>query len=215
MNQTPDKKQYTILCIDDETDLLDDIAEELSEAGHQVAKAVNGTAALAWLENNRPDLILCDISMPGISGYDILKAERAKDPENADVPFIFLTALADPKQVIKGKQMGADDYLVKPIDYALLIATVESRLRQVSRMKNAIAGSENPIPDIQSFAIRFDLTPAETRVLESLVNGNSLKEIAAQFGLSRTTVAYHMRNLFQKTSTGRQAELITLVLRPQ
>lgn len=211
-NDLKNDNNYTVLCIDDEPNLLDDIAEELTEAGHNVVKAINGSIALEWLENNNPDLILCDISMPGISGYDVLKSERAKDPQNASVPFIFLTALADPLQIIQGKQMGADDYLVKPIDYALLIATVDTRLRQISRIKDA--EKNNHQIDINSFVIKFNLTPAEIRVLESLLKGNSLKQIAFEFGLSRTTVAYHMRNLFQKTNTGRQAELIALLLQP-
>jgi CheY-like chemotaxis protein len=68
--------QKTILCIEDEDDLRIDLAEELASADYNVLQAANGSEALALLENNRPDLVLCDITMPGLGGYDVLKAMR-------------------------------------------------------------------------------------------------------------------------------------------
>ena len=105
------------------------------------------------LANHRPDLVLCDITMPGLGGYDVLKAMREKGGL-ADVPFIFLTALADRNDVLVGKQAGADDYLVKPIDYEILLATVAARLNQVARVpdergragRGGMAGSSQVLP---------------------------------------------------------------------
>jgi DNA-binding response OmpR family regulator len=74
--------------------------------------------------NNRPDLIVSDISMPGMNGYVLLKTLRQKHPEFAETPFIFLSALADRDHLIDGLELGADNYLTKPIDYDLLIARV-------------------------------------------------------------------------------------------
>lgn len=127
--------QKTILCIEDEDDLRGDLAEELVAADYRVLQAANGSEALAVLEQNRPDLVLCDITMPGLGGYDVLRAMREQG-ELADVPFIFLTALADRNDVLVGKQAGADDYLVKPIDYEILLATIAARLNQVERVKS-------------------------------------------------------------------------------
>ena len=117
----------TILCVEDEDDLRGDIAEELEAANYRVLQAANGSEALSLLEKHRPDLVLCDITMPGLGGYDVLKALREQGTM-ADVPFIFLTALAERNDVLSGKQAGADDYLVKPIDYEILLATISARL---------------------------------------------------------------------------------------
>ena len=68
--------QKTILCVEDEDDLRSDIAEELEAANYRVLQAANGSEALALLEKHRPDLVLCDITMPGLGGYDVLKALR-------------------------------------------------------------------------------------------------------------------------------------------
>ena len=125
-----------ILCVEDEDDLRGDIAEELEAANYRVLQAANGSEALSLLEKHRPDLVLCDITMPGLGVYDVLKALREQGTM-ADVPFIFLTALAERNDVLSGKQAGADDYLVKPIDYEILLATVAARLDQVSASRRA------------------------------------------------------------------------------
>jgi CheY-like chemotaxis protein len=128
--------QKTILCVEDEDDLRGDIAEELEAANYRVLQAANGSEALSLLERQRPDLVLCDITMPGLGGYDVLKALREQGTM-ADVPFIFLTALAERNDVLSGKQAGADDYLVKPIDYEILLATIAARLDQVARVQTS------------------------------------------------------------------------------
>ena len=123
-----------ILCAEDHDALRNDLCEELREAGYHVLEARDGEEALSHLDA-APDIILCDITMPGLNGYDLLEKIRHDFPQLADTPFIFLTALSDRFDIIEGKRLGADDYLVKPIDYDLLLATLESRLRQVQRMK--------------------------------------------------------------------------------
>lgn len=123
-----------ILCIEDEDFLRQDIVEELTDAGYEVLAAENGADGLKAIIANAPDLVLCDINMPVMDGCTLLTELRDNHPSYADLPFVFLTALADRTDVIAGKKLGADDYLTKPIDFELLLATVESRLRQVGRM---------------------------------------------------------------------------------
>lgn len=200
------QRRFVVLCVEDEERLRRDIADELAEAGYDVIEAGNGEEALEILAATRPDLILCDISMPRLNGYDVLKAVQEKGADHAEIPFVLLSALADPRQIVDGKRLGADDYLVKPIDYDLLLATVDARLRQIERIRAARTG------DIAVDAPDLDLTPAETRVASSLVQGKTLAQIAVESGVSRTTVAFHMRNIFQKTGTGRQAELVAFLL---
>jgi DNA-binding NarL/FixJ family response regulator len=204
-------KRPIILCVEDEDELRRDIADELAEAGYGVIEARNGEEALAALGKTRPDLILCDISMPGLDGYGVLKAVQAERPDHADIPFVFLSALGDPREVVAGKRLGADDYLVKPIDYDLLLATIDARLRQIGRLR--AAQETHTVADAAARAAAFGLTPAEMRVAQALTEGKAIAQIAYGLGVSRTTIAYHMRNIFQKTGTERQAELVALLLK--
>ena len=123
-----------VLCIDDESEIRRDVADELQDAGYEILEASNGAEGLDVILRQKPDLVVCDITMPVLSGHDLLRKLRDEHPERADLPFIFLSALADKGHIIEGKRLGADDYLTKPIDFDLLLATVESRLNQVRRM---------------------------------------------------------------------------------
>ena len=123
-----------ILCIEDEDFIRQDIVEELTEAGHEVVQADNGADGLKAIIAECPDLVLCDISMPVMDGHTLLTELRENYQAFDDLPFLFLSALADRDDVIAGKRLGADDYLTKPIDFEMLHATIESRLRQVGRM---------------------------------------------------------------------------------
>jgi len=124
-----------ILCIEDEADLREDIAFELIEAGYEVSMAGNGKEALQVLKKEKPDLILCDVSMPVMDGRMFVGEVRDKYSSLSRTPIVFLTALADRKDIIIGKKLGADDYLLKPVDYGILLATIESRLREVERVE--------------------------------------------------------------------------------
>jgi len=124
-----------ILCVEDEADIRGDIVEELRDAGYATVEAVNGREGMEAIIQHKPDLVLCDITMPEMNGYEMLTALRDNHPELADLPFVFLSALADRKDIIAGRQLGADDYVTKPVDFGMLLAMVESRLRQVVRMQ--------------------------------------------------------------------------------
>jgi DNA-binding response OmpR family regulator len=124
----------TILCVEDEVMLLEDLKEELEDAGYRVLSAENGKAALDILGEQRPNLILCDMMMPQMDGAALLKEIRSNHRKLNDVPFIFLTAKATRDDLIEGKRLGVDDYLTKPVDYDLLLATVEASLAQIERI---------------------------------------------------------------------------------
>ncbi|PWL16221.1 DNA-binding response regulator [Falsochrobactrum shanghaiense] len=209
---SPNRKPFVILCIEDEAQLRRDIRDELVETGYDVVEADNGKQALDRLACVCPDLVLCDISMPELNGYGVLEALQEKGPDYAEIPFVFLSALADPRHIVDGKRFGADDYLVKPIDYDLLLATVEARLRQIGRIRSA-RSMEPTSPDFTTLSGSYGFTPAEIRITQALTQGRNLTQIASDLGVSRSTVAFHMRNIFQKTGTGRQAELVALLLK--
>ena len=123
-----------ILIIDDEEPVRFTIRNILEFGGHEVREASGGQEALAALRQHCPDMVLCDITMPEMTGYDVLKELRANHPNLADLPFVFLSALAGRGDVLEGLKLGADDYLSKPIDHEMLLAKVEATLRQVSRI---------------------------------------------------------------------------------
>lgn len=201
-----------ILCVEDEPELLRDIADELNEAGYQAMPANSVSVAWQLMQDTKPHLILCDISMPVASGYTLLEKVQNCKAHFADIPFVFLTALNDPRDIIQGKRLGADDYLVKPIDYDLLLATIEARLRQVIRIQASFA-SDSAMIDPQQIAAIYGLTPSEIRVTIALCEGQSLKQVAENLRIARTTVAFHLRNIFQKTNVSRQGELVAKVLK--
>lgn len=118
-----------ILCIDDEAAIRKLIVEELRDAGHEPIEAADGEAGLALIKQHRPDLVLCDISMPRLDGYQVLERTRALGPEFRLMPFLFLSAMAEPRQVIAGKRLGADDYITKPIEFDDFLTVINRRLR--------------------------------------------------------------------------------------
>ena len=125
----------TILCIEDEALLREDIVEELEDDGYDVLQAADGHDGLEMILKHEPDLVVCDITMPHMNGHDLVKTLREKHPQCADTPFIFLSALADRNDILEGMNLGADDYLTKPIDFDLLLGKIKTSLRQVERMQ--------------------------------------------------------------------------------
>ena len=123
-----DSRSATLLCVEDEPDIREAIAEELIDSGFQVIEAGNGALGLQAILDHRPDLVVCDCLMPMMSGIELLQTLRRDHPDYDDVPFIFLSAHANESDVERGKQTGAEHYLTKPIDLDLLVETVNCTL---------------------------------------------------------------------------------------
>lgn len=122
-----------ILVVEDAQSLRKDILEMLSFEGFEVVGAENGIAGVQRAREFSPDLIICDIMMPGLDGYGVLE-ELHKDPSMAAIPFIFLTARTDRVDIRQGMELGADDYLTKPFTAAELLATVSARLEKSAKL---------------------------------------------------------------------------------
>jgi DNA-binding response OmpR family regulator len=116
------------LCIEDDRESARLIAEELFDCGFDVDIAYNGHEGIAAIEKGRPDLVLCDICMPGISGFEVLRRLREQGLRFGKTRFVFLTALAEVDNQLKGRQFGADDYINKPIDFDVLAEVIATRL---------------------------------------------------------------------------------------
>jgi CheY-like chemotaxis protein len=117
----------TILIIDDEIHLRRLIAQMLEVAGYRVLEAASGPEALHLLEEARPDVITCDIFMPGMSGYEVLEALKSQ-PATAEIPVIMLTALGQEKDTARAMELGAADYVTKPFGTTKLAETIERQL---------------------------------------------------------------------------------------
>ena len=119
----------TILVLDDNCDFLMNVELILEMEGYQVLSARSGSEALTLLEQTRPDLIISDIIMPEMDGYEFYQRVRG-NPELLAIPFIFLSAKGEREDVSFGKQLGADDYLTKPLEPQDLVIAVETNLRK-------------------------------------------------------------------------------------
>jgi CheY-like chemotaxis protein len=145
------ENKVKILCVEDEIDIRSNIAEILRDEGYEVFEAGNGYEGYEVFISQRPDLIISDIMMPELDGYGLLKLVRETTAiKNYAVPFIFLSALGQKDNVLKGINLSANDYLVKPIDFDLLIAKIkektinfqmvdEVRKDQIQNLKNQIS----------------------------------------------------------------------------
>ena len=128
---------HTILVVEDDVALLEGVRDMLELAGYRVLTACHGQEALQVLETHpQPDLIISDIMMPRMNGYEFYEAVRAR-PEWVAIPFIFLTALGEKSDVRLGKQLGADDYIVKPFDEEDLLVVVTAKLRRSAQLQAA------------------------------------------------------------------------------
>jgi DNA-binding response OmpR family regulator len=128
----------SILVVDDEPEVLDCIEVTLDGAGYQVLIARDGVQALGILESQPVDLILTDISMPRMNGYQ-LHEHVTKNPKWVTIPFLFLTARAQDSDIRYGKELGVDDYLTKPFTLIDLLAAVRGRLRRAQQLAGSVA----------------------------------------------------------------------------
>jgi len=123
-----------ILIIEDEHLILESIAEYLQLEGYECVKATNGEEGIQKAKDETPDLIVCDIKMPGLNGHEVLQDLRA-NPRTSTIPFIFLSALVNKSDLRKGMILGADDYLTKPFQPEDLLSSVKTRLEKHSAIK--------------------------------------------------------------------------------
>lgn len=123
-----------ILLIEDEPTMRENIATALRLEGYEVMAAPDGRAGVELARTRRPDVVVCDVMMPQMNGYQVLDAIRSDDAL-LNTPFIFMTGMSEPPQIRQGMNQGADDYLIKPVVLADLFAAIDARLRrQIQRM---------------------------------------------------------------------------------
>jgi len=130
-----DDKKIKVLCVEDEQDIRDNMVEILRDEGFEVVDAANGKQGFEVFLQHKPDIVISDIMMPGVDGYGLLELIReSKNSRNSNVPFIFLSALGQKDNVIKGVDSSANDYMVKPVDFDLMIAKIKEKTTNASRV---------------------------------------------------------------------------------
>ena len=183
-----------ILCIEDDQETGTLIAEDLEERGYAVTVELDGQGGLKAILKTAPDLVLCDIDMPGMTGFEVLESLTSIAPQIEPTPFVFLTALSDRENELKGRRLGADDYVIKPIDFERLASIIEVRLRQGPRHQ---VGSQ-----------QVDLNERELACLTWSARGKTSVEIAAILGVAKRTVDYHIENASRKLHVATRTQAV-------
>lgn len=170
----PDEPAKTILVVEDEEILRDLLRKSLNRSGYDVLSAENGRYALDTLQTNQVDLILLDIMMPQMDGFEFCEEIR----QTSDVPIIILTALNRPDDVVRGLQLGADEYITKPFSFSELSVRIESMLRRISWTKGvstfSLTATEGVSLDDETGRVTLNerevqLTPMEFKFLRYLM----------------------------------------------
>lgn len=152
-----------ILIVDDEKPICDLIDLNLSKAGYHCTAVQDGAEALRIIENEKFDLILLDIMLPGIDGFDIMEYIRPME-----IPVIFITAKYEVRDRVKGLKLGADDYLVKPFDVVELVARVEAVLRRYNKTERRLSAGD-VVVDVEARTVMKDGRPVELTNKEFLL----------------------------------------------
>ena len=213
-----------VLVVDDEPDIVALVAYHLAKAGYRVATATNGAEAVEQAKRERPALMVLDLMLPGISGFDVLHEVR-RDPATERMPVLMLTARRDEPDRIKGLSLGADDYLTKPFSPAELVLRVRAILR-----RTGAAPEQDDVLTINDISINrsahsvsvggseIELTPTEYKLLLLLaerrgrVQARSLlleSVWEAAPDIQTRTVDMHVQRL--RTKLGASGELIETV----
>ncbi|MCM8710483.1 response regulator transcription factor [Clostridium sp. SYSU_GA19001] len=203
---------YKILIVDDEEHIQELIKFNLENNGYRVICASNGMEALKLAKSEKPDLVLLDLMLPGIDGYDVCKEIR-RENSISNMPIIMITAKSEELDKILGLELGADDYMTKPFSVRELLARVKALLRRTSTQAIDMSYKfDNITVDFEKHEVtkegkKIDLTLKEFEVLELLIK-NKGRVITREFLLDKVwgyeyigetrTVDVHIRHLRQK-----------------
>lgn len=160
--------QKKIILIEDDAVLRENTAELLELSNYQVMTAENGKLGVELIKQEKPDLIVCDIMMPEMDGYDVLD-EVSKDPNLTHIPFMFLSAKTEHHDIRKGMNLGADDYLTKPFTEKELLDAIESRISKTEAL-------------LQCFQENFEANNKQEDEQDDIRNLNELKNFFEENG---------------------------------
>jgi DNA-binding NarL/FixJ family response regulator len=197
-----------VLVIDDDSTARRTTQAQLMPEGYELQLAASGAEALARLDSEPSDLVICDLMMPELDGYAVTRALKAH-PEWRYVPIIMLTALDCGDAIIAGLEAGADDFVTKPVEGAVLRARARSmlRVRQTYRWLR-----QGPPGKRAELVAQARLTEREREVLDLLLLGRTHEDIAQLLGISERTSKFHQANLLSKLGAESRLDLLRLFL---
>lgn len=205
-----------ILVVDDEVKLLKAVAVTLRAEEYDVLTAGNGADALISINRTIPDLIVSDIRMPGMDGFQLAKTLR-QNARTDMIPIVFLTAKDERRDRLQSLRSGVDAYLTKPFDPEELIAVISNILSRVDRMSAELARMVRNVSGENHSGQPGDLTDAdfteaEARIARLVADGLANKDIAAELNISVRTVEGHISNILAKKSWSNRVEIARHIL---
>jgi DNA-binding NarL/FixJ family response regulator len=204
-----------VLVVDDDTTLRMALTRYLEKRGYLVQNASSGTEALTTFEQDPPDLVVSDVMMPEMDGFEFCRRLRSIRTGQL-VPFIFLSSKGETDDRVQGHSMGADDYLIKPFEPKELMAKIEAQLERSRRIHSEIvrliqkkepesAPAQPACPVVQP---TLPLTPAEEKVFWEVVQGYTNKQIGDRLFVSPRTVQTHLSNILNKLELENRSQLV-------
>lgn len=181
-----------ILYVDDDREIAQMAAEDLAARGFEVTVAHDGHEGFVAIIKTMPDLVLCDVNMPVMSGFDVLERLNDLAPRLGRIPFVLLTALTDRASELRARRLGADDYVTKPIDFDILETIINARLAGVARN--------------EVWPKLVMLNDREIQALTWAARGRTSSEIADLVGVSKRTVDFHLDNARVKLGAATRTE---------
>jgi DNA-binding NarL/FixJ family response regulator len=178
------EERKKILCIEDDRETAALIVEALADQGFEPIAAYDGHEGFVAILKAMPDLILCDINMPIMSGFEVLGRLMDIAPRFGRIPFVFLTAMTDRENELRGRRLGADVYVTKPIDFEVLQTIINARLAGVARN--------------ETWPKLIMLNDREIETLTWVARGKTSAQIAKILELSKRTIDFHLDNARSK-----------------
>lgn len=206
-----------ILVVDDDTTLRMALTRYLEKRGYLVQDVGSGVEALHAFEEDPPDLVVSDVMMPEMDGFEFCRRLRATRSGQL-VPFIFLSSKGEVEDRVQGHSIGADDYLIKPFEPRELLAKIEAQLERSRRIHTEIIrllqkaesnGSASTLAPTANHTLSpLPLTPAEEKVFWEVIQGYTNKQIGDRLFVSPRTVQTHLSNILSKLQLENRSQLV-------
>lgn len=203
-----------ILVVDDDATLRMALTRYLEKRGYQTQDVASGIEALLLFEQDPPDLVVSDVMMPEMDGFEFCRRLRSTRSGQL-VPFIFLSSKGEVEDRVQGHSIGADDYLIKPFEPRELLAKIESQLERSRRIHSEIvllmqreASNHNLSGHAATTPHPLPLTPAEEKVFWEVIQGFTNKQIGDHLFVSPRTVQTHLSNILSKLQLENRSQLV-------
>jgi DNA-binding NarL/FixJ family response regulator len=222
-----------ILVVDDDSILRTVLKHSLEREGYQVQEFASGNEALTAFDRLFPDVIVSDVAMPMMDGFEFCRRLRSQ-PTGQLVPFIFLSARNELEYRVQGHDCGGDDYLTKPFEMKELVAKIESSIERTRRIhadivhllqqisltqstQSAVSASpvngnsgqkNNSVKSDRAQPVPLPLTPAEERVFWEVIQGYTNRQISERLFISHRTVQTHLSNILNKLNLENRTQLV-------